>query len=72
METLRIMVFYQEGEGHWMPELDCDDQRYMRHHSPFRNRPWVIRESGQRHYVGMPLTPPAMHAENVTRKWLHR
>ena len=56
METLRIMVFYQEGEGHWMAELDCDDQRYMRHHPPFRNTPWVIRESGRRQYVGMSLT----------------
>jgi len=25
METLRIMVFYQEGEGHWMAEFDCHD-----------------------------------------------
>ena len=56
METLRIMVFYQEGEGHWMAELDCDDQRYMRHHPPFRNTAWVIRESGRRQYVGMSLT----------------
>ena len=66
METLRIMVFYQEGEGHWMAEFDCDDQRYMRHHPPFRSRPWVIRESGRRQY-GDILDLPAMHAENVTR-----
>ena len=56
MEALRIMVFYQGGEGHWMVELNCDDQSYMRHHPPFRNKPWVIKESGRRQYVGMSLT----------------
>ena len=53
METLRIMVFYQGGEGHWVAELNCDDQRYIRHHPPFRNRPWVIKESGRRQCVGV-------------------
>ena len=51
----RVTGFHQDGEGHWVAELDCGHNQHVRHDPPWECRPWVVTPEGRRGRLGMPL-----------------
>jgi putative acetyltransferase len=43
----RIRGFHQDEEGYWVADLDCGHAQHMRHDPPWRERAWVMTESGR-------------------------
>lgn len=50
-----ITGFHQDGEGHWVAELDCGHDQHVRHTPPWQSRPWVVTEDGRRQRIGTAL-----------------
>jgi len=44
----RIVGFHQDGERHWVAELECGHNQHVRHDPPWTVRPWVVRPEGRR------------------------
>jgi hypothetical protein len=38
----RVTGFHQDGEGHWVAELECGHNQHARHGPPWECRPWVV------------------------------
>lgn len=43
----RITGFHQDGEGHWVAELECGHNQHVRHDPPWISRPWVVTPEGR-------------------------
>ena len=52
----RIVGFHQDGEGHWVAELECGHSQHVRHEPPWQNRPWVMTQEGRAGRIGSSLT----------------
>ena len=50
-----IVGFHQDGEGHWVADLECGHSQHVRHDPPWQVRPWVVTEEGRRRVLGTPL-----------------
>jgi tellurite methyltransferase len=50
-----IVGFHQDGESHWVAELDCGHNQHTRHDPPFFSRPWVVTEDSRSQHLGMHL-----------------
>jgi hypothetical protein len=59
MVQRRIAGYHQDGEGHWVAELECGHAQHVRHDPPWQQRPWVVTEEGRRRFLGTPLNCPA-------------
>jgi hypothetical protein len=51
----RITGFHQDGEHHWVAELECGHQQHVRHNPPWETRPWVLTEATRREKIGATL-----------------
>jgi Protein of unknown function (DUF3565) len=51
----RIVDFRQDGEGHWIAELECGHSQHVRHTPPWQNRPWVLTAEGRDGRLGTRL-----------------
>ena len=51
----RIVGFHQDGEGHWVAELDCGHNQHVRHDPPWMSRPWVVTPEGRASRLGVAL-----------------
>ncbi|HKB00670.1 MAG TPA: DUF3565 domain-containing protein [Gemmataceae bacterium] len=51
----RIVGFHQDGEGHWVAELDCGHNQHVRHDPPWMSRPWVVTPEGRAGRLGAVL-----------------
>ena len=51
----RVTGFHQDGEGHWVAELECGHNQHVRHDPPWECRPWVVTPEGRRSRLGMRL-----------------
>ena len=51
----RITGFHQDGEHHWVAELECGHQQHVRHRPPWEVRPWVLSEATRREKIGTAL-----------------
>jgi tellurite methyltransferase len=47
--------FHQDGEGHWVAELECGHTQHVRHQPPFTLRPWVMTAEGRAGRLGQSL-----------------
>jgi tellurite resistance-related uncharacterized protein len=47
--------FHQDGEGHWVAELECGHTQHVRHQPPFTLRPWVTTPDGRAEKLGQSL-----------------
>ncbi|HKO95104.1 MAG TPA: DUF3565 domain-containing protein [Polyangiaceae bacterium] len=47
--------FHQDGEGHWVAELECGHTQHVRHQPPFTLRPWVTTPEGRAARLGQSL-----------------
>ena len=47
--------FHQDGEGHWVAELECGHSQHVRHQPPFTLRPWVTTAEGRAGRLGQSL-----------------
>jgi len=50
--------FHRDDAGDWVAELSCLHGQHVRHQPPFRERPWVLTESGRAEHVGTALDCP--------------
>ncbi|HEY8608508.1 MAG TPA: DUF3565 domain-containing protein [Noviherbaspirillum sp.] len=50
-----IVGFHQDGEHHWVAELDCGHNQHTRHDPPWINRPWVTTPEGRAATIGKTL-----------------
>jgi Protein of unknown function (DUF3565) len=50
-----IVGFHQDGEGHWVAELDCGHNQHVRHDPPWMNRAWVVSPEGRAGRLGAVL-----------------
>ena len=48
-----IIDFHQDGEGHWVAELECGHSQHMRHDPPWQNREWVLTPDGRARFIGV-------------------
>ena len=55
MVARRIRGFHQDGERHWVAELECGHNQHVRHDPPWTNRPWVTTPGGRRSRIGKQL-----------------
>jgi hypothetical protein len=53
-----IVGFHQDDEGAWVAELSCLHNQHVRHQPPFRERPWVVTESGRASRIGTDIECP--------------
>lgn len=51
----RITGFHQDGDQHWVAELECGHQQHVRHNPPWQVRPWVLTEATRREKIGAEL-----------------
>jgi hypothetical protein len=51
----RITGFHEDGESHWVAELECGHQQHVRHRPPWETRPWVLTEETRREKIGTSL-----------------
>jgi hypothetical protein len=51
----RIAGFHQDGENHWVADLECGHAQHVRHDPPWQNRPWVATEGGRAAAIGQTL-----------------
>ena len=51
----RIVGFHQDGEGHWVADLECGHSQHMRHEPPWQVRSWVLTAEGRAGMVGQSL-----------------
>jgi len=57
--VLRTIVgFHEDDAADWVAELDCHHGQHVRHEPPFRDRPWVLTESGRADRIGSPIECP--------------
>ena len=57
----RVTGFHQDGEGHWVAELECGHNQHVRHDPPWECRTWVLtpRASGRApNWPSQPITTP--------------
>jgi len=47
--------FHQDGEGHWVAELECGHTQHVRHEPPFTLRPWAATPEGRAGRLGQSL-----------------
>jgi tellurite methyltransferase len=50
--------FHQDDVGDWVAELSCLHDQHVRHQPPFRDRAWVLSESGRAARIGSDLDCP--------------
>ena len=50
--------FHADDQGDWVAELSCLHGQHVRHQPPFRDRPWVLTESGRTGRVGTVIDCP--------------
>lgn len=50
--------FHLDEAGDWVAELSCLHNQHVRHQPPFRDRPWVLTESGRAERRGTGLDCP--------------
>jgi hypothetical protein len=55
MARRRIVAFHQDGEGHWVADLECGHGQHVRHDPPWQVRPWVLTEDGRARFLGTTL-----------------
>jgi hypothetical protein len=48
----RIIGYHQDGEQHWVAELQCGHTQHLRHQPPWTSRPWVMTPEGRAHRLG--------------------
>jgi tellurite methyltransferase len=53
-----IEGFHADDQGDWVAELSCLHGQHVRHQPPFRDRPWVLTESGRTGRVGTVIDCP--------------
>jgi hypothetical protein len=53
-----IVSFGQDDRGDWVADLSCLHRQHVRHQPPFRDRPWVLEESGRAAHIGSELDCP--------------
>jgi hypothetical protein len=51
----RITGFRQDGEGHWVADLECGHSQHVRHDPPWQVREWVTTPEGRQGRIGTPL-----------------
>jgi hypothetical protein len=51
----RITGFHQDGQHHWVAELECGHQQHLRHNPPWEIRPWVLTKATRAEKVGTEL-----------------
>ena len=51
----RITGFHQDGENHWVAELECGHPQHVRHNPPWEVRPWVLSEATRQEKIGAEL-----------------
>jgi len=51
----RVTGFHQDGERHWVAELECGHNQHVRHDPPWECRAWVITPEGRRSRLGIRL-----------------
>jgi hypothetical protein len=51
----RIVGFHQDGEGHWVADLECGHTQHVRHDPPWMSRPWVVTPEGRATRLGTAL-----------------
>jgi len=54
----RIIGFRQDELGEWIADLSCLHSQHVRHQPPFRDRGWVVTESGRAGRIGTELVCP--------------
>jgi tellurite resistance-related uncharacterized protein len=47
-----IINFHQDDEDDWVAELSCLHNQHIRHHPPFQNHPWILKESERDAHLG--------------------
>jgi len=52
MVERRIVGYRQDGEGHWVAELECGHSQHVRHDPPWQVREWVTTEAGRQAHLG--------------------
>lgn len=47
-----ITGYHQDEISDWVAELDCGHFQHVRHDPPWKNRPWVVTQSGRESKLG--------------------
>lgn len=50
-----IVGFHQDGERHWVAELECGHFQHVRHNPPWIDRGWVVTAEGRNAAIGARL-----------------
>ncbi len=53
-----IEGFHADDAGDWVAELSCLHGQHVRHQPPFRERPWVVTDTGRADHIGTSLDCP--------------
>ncbi|HEX8691767.1 MAG TPA: DUF3565 domain-containing protein [Longimicrobium sp.] len=61
----QIVGFRQDGEGHWVAELECGHTQHVRHAPPWQVRPWTQTPEGRAGRLGTPLECRACDEEGA-------
>ena len=69
---MKITGFHKDEKGHWIAELECGHNLYMRHDPPWVLRPWLLNDESRNRYLGRDLACNYMHeGPQVLRQYVN-